>query len=95
MSPTTERDACVMRWWPVPVWRCWSAAGDTGLTGMGLSIGQSVDSSTLRASKVQVQMWEKANWPYLQAISIWQDSQRARGSLLPGMHSEKGRWKVW
>lgn len=81
-----------MRWWPVPVWRCRCVAGDTGLTGVGLSIGQSVDSSTLRASKVQVQ---KAKWPCLQAMSTWQDSQRAQGSLLPGMHSEKGSCKVW
>lgn len=56
-SPTTERDACVVQRWPVPVWRCWCVAGDTGLTGVGLSIGQSVDSSTLRASEVEVQMW--------------------------------------
>ena len=59
-SPTTDRGACIMRWWPVPGRRCRCGAGDTGLTGVGLSIGRGVDSSTLRASEVQVQILQKA-----------------------------------
>lgn len=56
-SPTTERCACVMRVWPVPVCRQASAV-DTGLTGADLSVGQGRHSSALRASvegKVQLQ----------------------------------------
>jgi len=60
-----------MRWWPVPGARCGCAAGDTGLTGVGLSIGQSRHSSTLRASEVQVQMAVVAGGEVVLLVARW------------------------
>jgi hypothetical protein len=59
-SPTTERCACIMRRWPVPVRQCRCAAVDTGLTEASLSIGQGRHSSSLRASRIQFMMLERA-----------------------------------
>ena len=76
-SPTTEREACAMQWWPVPVRRCGWAADDTGLTGVSLSIGQGVDSSALRASEVQIQLWQEAKLSCLQVAGLTEGTRLA------------------